>query len=115
VTQIFTSSLKITGFYFKHTMETNTSLLQISLNIQGFSSVRLPNQGMTILLIFIFIKFLTASVVLWSELLATDPEVQVRFLGLPDFPRSSGSGKGSTQPLEYNCGVTRKKKIATPV
>jgi hypothetical protein len=26
-----------------------------------------------------------ASVVLWSEFLATDPEVRVRFPGLPDF------------------------------
>jgi hypothetical protein len=32
----------------------------------------------------------------------TGPEVQVRFPTLPDFPRSSGSGTGSTQPLEYN-------------
>jgi hypothetical protein len=28
--------------------------------------------------------------------------VQVRFLALPDFLRSSGSGTGSTQPREYN-------------
>jgi hypothetical protein len=87
-------------------METNTALLEISLNIQGFSSVRLPNQGMTILFIFIFIKFLTASVVYWSEILGTDPEVQIRFLVLLDFLRSSGSGTGSTQPREYNCGAT---------
>jgi hypothetical protein len=39
----------------------------------------------------------------WSELLATDPEVWVRFLALPDFLRSSvGCGTGSTQPREYN-------------
>jgi hypothetical protein len=44
----------------------------------------------------------TASVVWWSELLATDPEVGVRFQALPDFLRSSGSGTGSTQPREYN-------------
>jgi hypothetical protein len=44
----------------------------------------------------------TASVVQWSEFLATDPEVRVRFPGLPDFLRSSGSGTGSTQPREYN-------------
>jgi hypothetical protein len=30
------------------------------------------------------------------------PEVRVRFPALPDFLRSSGSGKGSTQPREYN-------------
>jgi hypothetical protein len=27
---------------------------------------------------------------------------------LPDFLRSSGSGMGSTQPREYNCGATWK-------
>jgi hypothetical protein len=43
---------------------------------------------------------MTASVVNWSELLATDPEVRVRFPELPDFLRSSGSGTGSTQPRE---------------
>jgi hypothetical protein len=45
---------------------------------------------------------MTASVVLWSELLATDPEVGVRFSALPDFLKSSGSGTGSTQAHEYN-------------
>jgi hypothetical protein len=44
---------------------------------------------------------MTASVVYWSEFLATDPEVRVRFPALPDF-LSSGSGMGSTQPPEYN-------------
>jgi hypothetical protein len=34
-------------------------------------------------------------------LVATDPEVRVRFPALPDF-LSSGSGTGSTQPREYN-------------
>jgi hypothetical protein len=43
-----------------------------------------------------------ASVVKWSEFLATDPEVQVRFLALPYYQKSSGSGTGSTQPREYN-------------
>jgi hypothetical protein len=38
----------------------------------------------------------------WSEFLATDPEVRVRFPGLPDFLRSSGSATGSTQPRNYN-------------
>jgi hypothetical protein len=41
-------------------------------------------------------------VVEWSEFLATDPEVWVRFPALPDFLRSSGSGTGSTQPREDN-------------
>jgi hypothetical protein len=44
----------------------------------------------------------TTSVVWWSEFLATDPEVWVRFPALPDFLRSSGSGTGYTLPLEYN-------------
>jgi hypothetical protein len=47
------------------------------------------------------VKF-TASVVYWSQFLATDLEVRVRFTVLPDFLRSSGAGTGSTQPREYN-------------
>jgi hypothetical protein len=45
---------------------------------------------------------LNPSVVWWSEFLASDAEVQVRFSVLPDFQRSSGSGTGSAQPCEYN-------------
>jgi hypothetical protein len=41
-------------------------------------------------------------VVQWSEFLATDPEVWVRFPALPHFLRSDGSGTGSTQVREYN-------------
>jgi hypothetical protein len=41
------------------------------------------------------------SVVQWSEFLATDPEVWVRFPALPDSPRSIGSGTGCTQPRGY--------------
>jgi hypothetical protein len=37
----------------------------------------------------------TASVIYWSEFLATDPEVRVRFSSLPDFLRSSESGTGA--------------------
>jgi hypothetical protein len=37
------------------------------------------------------------------------PEVRVRFPALPDFPRSSESGAGSTQPREYNWIATWKK------
>jgi hypothetical protein len=37
------------------------------------------------------------------------PEVRFRFPALPDFLRSSESGTGSTQPREYNWGVTWKK------
>jgi hypothetical protein len=33
---------------------------------------------------------------------------RVRFSALPDFLRSSGSGTGSTQPLEYNWGLGKK-------
>jgi hypothetical protein len=43
---------------------------------------------------------MTTSVDKWSKFLATDLEVRVRFLALPDFLRS-GSGTGSTQPREY--------------
>jgi hypothetical protein len=49
-------------------------------------------------------------VVKWTEFLATDPEVGVRFAALPDFLRRSGSGMGFTQPREYNLGATWKKK-----
>jgi hypothetical protein len=43
------------------------------------------------------------------RVLATDPEVRVRFSAVQDFLRSSGSGTGSTQPREYNWGATWKK------
>jgi hypothetical protein len=46
----------------------------------------------------------------WSEFLATDPEVRVRFPALTHFLKSSGSVTGSAQPREYNLGATRKKK-----
>jgi hypothetical protein len=45
---------------------------------------------------------LSTSVVWWSEFLATDPEIWVRFPALPNFLRSSGSGAGSTQPRNHN-------------
>jgi hypothetical protein len=38
--------------------------------------------------------------------LATDPEVQVRFLAVPHFLRSSGSETGCTQPHEYKAEIT---------
>jgi hypothetical protein len=41
-------------------------------------------------------------VVKWSDFLATDPEVRVRFPALADFLSSSGSGTGCTQPCEYS-------------
>jgi hypothetical protein len=58
---------------------------------------------------FISFEVMTASVVYWSEFLATDPEVRVRFPALPDFLRSSESVTGSTQPREYNWGATWRK------
>jgi hypothetical protein len=48
---------------------------------------------------------MTVSVVQWSEFLAAYPKVRVGFPAVPDFPRSSGSGTGSTQPREYTRGV----------
>jgi hypothetical protein len=58
---------------------------------------------------------LTASVVSWSEFLATDPEVRVRFPAIPDFLRGSGSGTGPTQPLEYTLRSYLEEKVAAPV
>jgi hypothetical protein len=37
-------------------------------------------------------------------------EVRVLFPAQPNFLRSSGSGICTTQPREYNCGATWKKK-----
>jgi hypothetical protein len=53
----------------------------------------------------------TSSVVQWSEFLAADPEVRVRFPALPDFLRSRGYGKRSTQPRDYNWGTAWKKRL----
>jgi hypothetical protein len=52
----------------------------------------------------------TASLVLWPEFLAADPEVWVPLPALPDFLRSSDPGTGSTQPREYSRGATWEKK-----
>jgi hypothetical protein len=51
---------------------------------------------------------MTASVVYWSEFLATDPEARFRFPAL-QVEKSSGSETGSTQPREYNWGATSEK------
>jgi hypothetical protein len=45
---------------------------------------------------------MATSVGQWSEILATDPEVRVRFPALPDYLRSNGAGTGFTQLREYN-------------
>jgi hypothetical protein len=63
-----------------------------------------------LLLLLLLLLFQTASVVWWSEFLATDPEVRVRFAALPDFLRSSGSRTVSTQPRKYNWGAAWKRK-----
>jgi hypothetical protein len=55
-----------------------------------------------------------ASVVWWSEFLATDPEDQVLFLALPHFLRSSGPGTWSTKPLSTTEELLGRK-IAAPV
>jgi hypothetical protein len=52
----------------------------------------------------------TFSELWWSEFLATEPEVRVRFSVLPDFLRSSGYGTVSTQAREYSRGATWKNK-----
>jgi hypothetical protein len=49
-------------------------------------------------------SYVTAFVVYWSEFLATDPVVRVRFPALPK--KSNGSETGSTQPRKYNWGAT---------
>jgi hypothetical protein len=46
-----------------------------------------------------------ASVIWWSEFVATNKEVWIRFPALQHFLRRSGSGKGSTHPREYNWGA----------
>jgi hypothetical protein len=45
---------------------------------------------------------MTASVVEWSEFLATDPEILGFIPGATRSLRTSGSGTGSTQSREYN-------------
>jgi hypothetical protein len=55
------------------------------------------------ILLYLYRKIL--GLPLWFEFLATDPEVRILFLALPDFLRSSESGKVPTQPRE-NLGAT---------
>jgi hypothetical protein len=68
-------------------------------------TIRSQNLSNTILALNLYANLLCKIFVLtrqWSQFLATDPEVRVRFQGLPDFLRSSGSRTGPTQPREYN-------------
>jgi hypothetical protein len=54
---------------------------------------------------------------LWSSGQSSWLQIQrfwVRFPALPDFLRSSGSGRGSTQPREDNWGATWMKKYRLP-
>jgi hypothetical protein len=60
------------------------------------------NERFPVLFLALKVQVGSYNVVWWSELLATDPEVRVRFPALPDFLVSSGSGTRSTQPREYN-------------
>jgi hypothetical protein len=48
----------------------------------------------------------TASVIWWSEFLAIDPGVRVRFPALPDFLRT-----GPTQPREYYMARLKRKYL----
>jgi hypothetical protein len=63
----------------------------------GISSIDFVNS----FLLFISLRLVALRPPLWSEFLATDSEVRVRFPALPNFLRSVGSGTGSTQPCEY--------------
>jgi hypothetical protein len=49
---------------------------------------------------------------LWSEFLAIDPEVRVRFPALPEFLRSSEYETGTTQPRKYFEELLEKKVAA---
>jgi hypothetical protein len=60
-----------------------TVKLLLGLAQHSKSSIRGPSGLMTLYLLFSK-TVLTASVVLWSEFLATDPEARVRFPALPE-------------------------------
>jgi MFS family permease len=99
-------------FYFTMDRFGRRSTLGASLILSGMSCISfafiptgedhpyLDNSVQIIL--FLSLCTMTASVVKWSEFLATDPEVRARFPALPDFLGSTGSGTVSTQPREYN-------------
>jgi hypothetical protein len=51
----------------------------------------------------------TTVIYICTEFMATDLEVRVRFLALPNL-LSSGSGMETTQPREHNSGTTSNQK-----
>jgi hypothetical protein len=51
--------------------------------------------------------------VFWSEFLATDPGVRVRFPELSDYLRSSESGNGFTQSREYTEELLGRNNISS--
>jgi hypothetical protein len=55
------------------------------------------------------------TLITWSEFLATDPEARVRFPALPEKKKGSGSGTGSTHPLEYKTVELLDRKVVAPV
>jgi hypothetical protein len=52
---------------------------------------------------------------LWSEFLATDPEVRVRFPALSDFMRSSGPGTGVHSASWLQLRIYLEEKVVAPV
>jgi hypothetical protein len=63
----------------------------------------------------ILIQKLTASVVYWSELLATDPEIRVRFPALSDLLRSSGFWNAVYSASSVQVRSYLEEKVAAPV
>jgi hypothetical protein len=68
----------------------------------SFTTGKLKLQTVDFFVLQIFRAYQQNSTVSVVRFLATDPEVRVRFLALPDFLSSSGSASGPTQPREYN-------------
>jgi hypothetical protein len=59
-------------------------------------------------------SFQTASVVQWSEFLATDPEVRVRFPALPETKIVVGLERGPLSPVSTTEELL-DRKVAAPV
>jgi hypothetical protein len=76
---------------------------RLRLESRAWCSLYIVNRCLFVSKLCCHYTFLTERTYLhWSESLATDPQVRVRFPALPDFLRSGGSGTGSSQPREYN-------------